>query len=935
MKRLIPVLFILIGWIPARGQLDCTYGYTAMDLAETLVGGGITIVDATIDCYSQGFGLFECIDCNLGIDSGFILTTGKAINAEGPNNSGSLGYNTGFSGDPDLDALPGVGTTYDRCVFELDIIPECDTISFDYVFGSEEYNEYVGSINDAFAFWISGPGIVGAVNIALIPGTTLPVTIDNVNLGSYPTYYHNNTGVPTTDPYYIQYDGFTVPLTAISLVTPGETYHLKLAIADEADHVWDSGVFLRANSLSTSTTATFTFPDAGIGLYPEYCTTGVDPIPELATGAEAGIFSASPDGLVFVSDSTGEIDLSESIPGIYTIYNYLVVESCGSDTLVGTSIISIAAAPEAGFTYPGSPFCHDAASATITLDPGAEIGSFSASPTGLSINTATGAVNIGSSTPGTYTVTNTIPAGYGCPITTASTLIEILPTYDLSYPAEICDGETYVLPDGSSTGSPGEYVSSLTTAAGCDSIITIGLVVHSVFDVDVDAETCDGDTYYLPDGSGVTTAGTYSTTLSSLYGCDSVINTTLSLLPIPESSADAFICTGDFFTLPDGTVTSSGGVYTSVLTAASGCDSLVYTTLELWPVYSVDVYAGICSGTTYTLPDGSVVTGGFYSTTLSSITGCDSIINTTVEDLDVTYASVDAEICDGEEYILPDGSLADISGIYVSEYTTAAGCDSVITTNLTVNALPTLDFPLPEVVCYEDGIQLLSAEPAGGSFSGSFVSGSSFDIWTAGVGGPFAITYSYTDANGCFNDTIMEMLVDANEVSAFGSAEMIVGFGTPIWGITGGDFNWSPAEYVNCPTCDSTIANPTQSGPFVLTSYNENGCVADDEIYITVLPDPEDYSFVPNTITPNGDNINDHFTAYGPNLILVQNLQIYDRWGELLFSIEDYPANDPQIGWDGTRNGAKVEAGVYSYIMELKFIEGDRKTVMGNITVLR
>ena len=194
--------------------------------------------------------------------------------------------------------------------------------------------------------------------------------------------------------------------------------------------------------------------------------------------------------------------------------------------------------------------------------------------------------------------------------------------------------------------------------------------MHPVFDVDVDAEICDGDTYVLPDGVSVTAAGTHSSTLSSIYGCDSVVNTTLSVLPIPETSEVVYICDGDLYVLPDGVITGSAGDYTSVLTAWTGCDSLVHTTLNLYPVYAVDVTAGICTGTTYTLPDGTVVSGGFYSTTLTTVDGCDSIIYTTVEELDVIYTTIDEEICDGEEYILPDGSVTTVSGSYVNEYTT-------------------------------------------------------------------------------------------------------------------------------------------------------------------------------------------------------------------------------------------------------------------------
>ncbi|MFN3940291.1 MAG: choice-of-anchor L domain-containing protein, partial [Chitinophagales bacterium] len=218
-------VFFFISVFTTNAQLEVTTGWAASDLANMLAGGGVYIVDAELDCTSLAYGKFECVDCNLGIDSGFVLTTGRATYAEGPNNSGSTGYNNGTTGDPDLDVLPGVGTTYDRCILEIDFIPECDTVKFNYAFGSDEYNEFVGSINDVFALWISGPGITGAVNIALIPGTTLPVAIDNVNLSSYSEYYNNNpaTGVALTDPYYIEYDGFTDVFQAASVVTPGET----------------------------------------------------------------------------------------------------------------------------------------------------------------------------------------------------------------------------------------------------------------------------------------------------------------------------------------------------------------------------------------------------------------------------------------------------------------------------------------------------------------------------------------------------------------------------------------------------------------------------------------------------------------------------------------------------------------------------------------
>jgi gliding motility-associated-like protein len=128
------------------------------------------------------------------------------------------------------------------------------------VFASDEYLEFVNGVNDIFGFFLSGPGINGtfsnnAINIALIPGTSDPVTINTVNDVVNPTFYVNNgdgSNAPfNADPQYVQYDGFTVVLTATALVNCGDTYHIKIAIGDASDTVWDSAVFLEGGSFSS------------------------------------------------------------------------------------------------------------------------------------------------------------------------------------------------------------------------------------------------------------------------------------------------------------------------------------------------------------------------------------------------------------------------------------------------------------------------------------------------------------------------------------------------------------------------------------------------------------------------------------------------------------------------------------------------------------
>jgi gliding motility-associated-like protein len=144
---------------------------------------------------------------------------------------------------------------------EFDFIPYSDTVEFKYVFGSDEYPEFAppnnSGYNDVFGFFISGPGIAGIQNIAKLPNNGSIVSINNVNAITNSTYYNfngdGNTAPYNSNPFYIQYDGFTDVLKAVSKVQCGQTYHLILAVADVGDGQWDSGIFLEANSLSSQT----------------------------------------------------------------------------------------------------------------------------------------------------------------------------------------------------------------------------------------------------------------------------------------------------------------------------------------------------------------------------------------------------------------------------------------------------------------------------------------------------------------------------------------------------------------------------------------------------------------------------------------------------------------------------------------------------------
>lgn len=229
------------------GQLTTAGGYTATQLAQILAGPNIVINSATLTGDAAASGYFDGTSSNLGMNTGVILSTGDIANAPGPNNSGGGGDNLGEGGTAQMDGLAGA-TTFDAVTLEFSFDVESDFIQFQYIFASEEYPEYAppnsSAFNDVFAFYISGPGIVGEENIALVPSTTNPVTINNINAITNNQYYVDNTGGTT-----VQYDAWTTVLTAEKQgLTPCEEYTMKLVIADAGDAVWNSAVFLLENS---------------------------------------------------------------------------------------------------------------------------------------------------------------------------------------------------------------------------------------------------------------------------------------------------------------------------------------------------------------------------------------------------------------------------------------------------------------------------------------------------------------------------------------------------------------------------------------------------------------------------------------------------------------------------------------------------------------
>jgi len=230
----------------ANAQISVTGGYTAQQLAEILAGSNITVSNAVITGPAAGYGSFSSTT-GFDFSSGVILSNGTIQNAVGPNNDPNTSDNLGGAGTAEMDALGG-SNAYDVVTLEFDFIVQSAAVQFKYIFASEEYPEFAPpnqpSFNDVFAFYISGPGIVGQENIALIPSTSDPVSIDNVNPVTNQSYYVDNIGGQQ-----IQFDGYTTELVALRAgLTPCQTYHLRMVISDIQTSNRNSAVFLKENS---------------------------------------------------------------------------------------------------------------------------------------------------------------------------------------------------------------------------------------------------------------------------------------------------------------------------------------------------------------------------------------------------------------------------------------------------------------------------------------------------------------------------------------------------------------------------------------------------------------------------------------------------------------------------------------------------------------
>lgn len=644
------------------------------------------------------------------------------------------------------------------------------------------------------------------------------------------------------------------------------------------------------------------------------------------------------------------------------------------------------------------------------------------------------------------------------------TVIVHQPLYTTQNPV-ICDNATFVRPNGSVINTAGSYIDTLPQINGCDSIITTNLTVNPTYQVTENPVICANETYARPNGIMVNISGTYIDTLQAVNSCDSVITTNLTVNPIYTITQNPVICANETYTRPNGTVVNTSGVYTDTLQTINSCDSVIITNLTVNPIYFISQNPIICANETYTRPNGTVVTtAGTYVDTLQTINGCDSVITTNLTVNPIFQTTQNPVICANEIFMRPSGIAANITGTYIDTLQAVNSCDSIITTNLTVNptylttildticAYQSYTLPLGNVVntsgTYIDSLQTVNGCDSiistnltvidivlshtsvnircNGENSGSITINNTDGllplqyVWSnGGFGNPIAnipagnYTVTVTDAFGCTatSNTVisqpspLSMQTSFTEPLCYGEANgtvsvtaqggvlpyryllnnlssdsgtfssLVAGtytavvrdsnncsaqsnvfvtqpdafelyheptvlgtdLGNPLQIVVSSNYNntsfvWQPPSGLSCTNCPNPVFNLNYTSEYVVTAtVNPHGKDCIYEYPLTVIVYPKRDFYIPNAFTPNGDGSNDFFSIFlNESSVRQVFVKVFNRWGEMVFE-----ANSPNFAWDGKYRGQYVSPGIYVYELRIVYTDNVSQNTSGSITVLR
>lgn len=746
---------------PARSLMGITTdpNYSAEELIQDIfIGGGcFEVSNVQVIGSTLGIGAFGNGTSSVGIDEGIVLTSGNIGTAAGPNNISNSGTDLiGVGGDQDLNIL-ATGNVEDAVGIEFDFTPVVNTIQFRYVFASEEYCDFVGTnFNDVFGFFISGPGINGAYtnngeNIAIVPGTNQDVSINNVNIQTNAAYYVDNVPVGQFQPVgggcvaadlnnpgaaetEIEYDGFTTVLTATANVQACETYRIRMVVGDVGDGIYDSAVFLEANSfdLGGDVSLDIDLPGLGsTGVAYEGCTGDGFIIFERPDDANISLpfdvyFTVSPS-----STATNGLDFN-TLPPFVTIpagqTQYLLPLSIyedfldeGTETLIielnnpctcqdASVEVQISDTPPLNVTTPDLFFCNET-NTTLFADVGGGV-------PGYDYQWSTGgtgpAVNVDVFT-GTQTFSVTITDECGNQEVSTSTVTVAEEAYAvLNGFAEVCEANPNGVLTINFTGNGPWDLIYMIDAVPQQPLIGITdnpyfLVVsepgiYTISSVSVDG--CPG----IGDGSGIITPTLFNSfVIPTPVSCPENFDGSIDFVITGGAPEYSFEWSNDFYT--EDIDNLGPGAYTVTVTDLNGCthidsgevlapDSIIATITPVQGVDCIDSLSGVADLTvtggspdfTYEWDNGSTeedpdnLSAGPHTVTVTDAAGCIAEAAVTIsQDAQPPVAVADVSgiiTCDNTEALL-DGTAS--SGGTDLEYTWLDNTGTIISGDVSIN----------------------------------------------------------------------------------------------------------------------------------------------------------------------------------------------------------------------------------------------------------
>ncbi len=429
--------------------------------------------------------------------------------------------------------------------------------------------------------------------------------------------------------------------------------------------------------------------------------------------------------------------------------------------------------------------------------------------------------------------------------------------------------------------------------------------------------------YTSPSGNYAwTSTGTYMDTIPNAASCDSIITINLTINNT-TSTISPTACV--FYTSPSGNYTwSTNGTYMDTIPNTAGCDSIITINLTIGNTTST-ISPSACYSLTSPSGNYAWTSTGTYLDTIPNAAGCDSIITINLTINSSTTSTISPSSC--VSYTSPSGNYTWTStGTYLDTIPNATGCDSIITINLAVNPLPTIN---------------VSASPANicsGSSSTLTASGANTYDWSTGGSGVSisvspATTDTYTvtgtDGNGCSNTSsvIVNVLpspqITLNSInetcdSANGNISALV------------QSSYPPFTYLWSNGMQDTAIYNLSAGTYSITISDSNGCSNTENV--TLINDEigcDYYVYVPNLFSPNGDGNNDVIAVISKGVETLR-FSIYNRWGNKVFETTDI-----QQGWNGEYKGIAQNSAVFIYILTGTFLNGESFEFTGDVSLIR